>query len=106
MKCYPRLVLPQITHPFSLLNTSAMTTHQDFSQLTTQALLKKKQLHKTMLGVCIAFALAILASVLYLSVVERLFSSSFVALFALLPALLFNASQLRPIDDELNNRKR
>jgi len=47
-----------------------------------------------------------LASVLYLSVVEGLFNSSFVALFAFLPALLFNASQLRPIDDELNNRKR
>ena len=82
-----------------------MTTPQDFSQLTTAALRKKKQLHKTLLGICIGFALAIMATVLYLSVVERLFSSSFVALFAILPALLFNATQLKPIDDELNNRK-
>lgn len=102
---YPKLVLPKITHPFSLHNTSTMTTPQDFSQLTTAALRKKKQLHKTLLGVCIGFALAIMATVLYLSVVERLFSSSFVALFAILPALLFNATQLKPIDDELNNRK-
>lgn len=82
-----------------------MTTPQDFSQLTTAALRKKKQLHKTLLGICIGVALAIMATVLYLSVVERLFSSSFVALFAILPALLFNATQLKPIDDELNNRK-
>lgn len=81
-------------------------TSQDFSQLSTAALLKKKQLHKVMLGLCIGIALAVMAAVLYLSVVERLFSSSFVACFAIVPALLFNASQLKPIDDELNNRKR